>query len=142
LETALVSNTHHPRVLVVEDDEDCAMLLEEILTERGFVVEVAHDGKSALEAAERVKPEVGVLDVGLPDMDGFELARRLRKLGESGRTMRLIALSGYGSEDDIDEARAAGFDLHLTKPVLPGTLADALASCQPAREGPRGTGPS
>jgi CheY-like chemotaxis protein len=137
-----VSTTHHPRVLVVEDDEDCAMLLEEILTERGFAVEVAHDGGTALELAERTKPDVGVLDVGLPDMDGFELARRLRKLGENGRTMRLIALSGYGSEDDIDEARAAGFDLHLTKPVLPGTLADALASCQPAREGPQGADPS
>jgi CheY-like chemotaxis protein len=136
-----VSTIHHPRVLVVEDDEDCALLLEEILTERGFIVEVAHDGSSALALAERTLPDVGVLDVGLPDMDGFELARRLRKLDSGGTRMRLIALSGYGSEDDIDEARAAGFDMHLTKPVLPGTLADALASCQPS-EGPRGAGPS
>lgn len=128
LSKRLVPTTKNPRVLVVEDDEDSAMLLEEILKERGFIVEVAHDGTSALEAAERLRPHVGVLDVGLPDMDGFELARRLRRLGDLGSRMRLIALSGYGSDADIDEARAAGFDQHLTKPVLPGTLADALSA--------------
>lgn len=121
---AVASNTSQ-RVLVVEDDEDCAMLLQEVLRERGFEVEVAHDGASALEHASRMNPQVGVVDVGLPDMDGFELARRLRKM-EAGSRMHLIALSGYGSAEDVREAHAAGFDLHLTKPVLPTILADAL----------------
>ena len=126
-----MSNLSDVRILVVEDDEDSAMLMGEVLREHGFTVDVAHDGATALEAATRISPHIGVLDLGLPDMDGFELARRLRSLPEVGTKMQLVALSGYGSAEDVREAHAAGFNLHLTKPILPGSLASTLTARLP-----------
>ena len=79
-------------------------------------VEVAFDGEAALAAAEHVEPHVGILDLGLPRIDGFELARRIRRLPWAKRTL-LIALSGWGQEEDRIRSREAGFDLHLVKPV-------------------------
>ena len=113
------------RVLVVEDDEDSALLLAETLVEHGFAVEVAHDGASALAKAAEFKPQVAVLDVGLPDMDGYQLAVRIRKL-ELPAGLRLIALTGYGGDEERMRSRAAGFDVHLVKPVLPDVLAQAI----------------
>ena len=106
-----MSNLSDVRILVVEDDEDSAMLMGEVLREHGFSVDVAHDGATAIETATRISPHIGVLDLGLPDMDGFELARRLRALPELGG-MQLVALSGYGSAEDVREAHAAGFKVH------------------------------
>jgi CheY-like chemotaxis protein len=126
-----VSNLSNVRILVVEDDEDSALLMGEVLREHGFTVDIAHDGASALEAAARTTPHIGVLDLGLPDMDGFELARRLRALPQIGTTVQLVALSGYGSAEDVREAHAAGFNLHLTKPILPGLLANTLTARLP-----------
>lgn len=118
------------RVLVVEDDEDSALLLAEVLGDHGYAVEVAHDGASALAKAMAFQPEVAVLDVGLPDMDGYQLAAKLRQL-DSGRLpagLRLIALTGYGGDEERARSRAAGFDVHLVKPILPDALATAIES--------------
>lgn len=114
------------RVLVVEDDEDSALLLAETLGDHGYAVEVAHDGASALQKAAEFKPEVGVLDVGLPDMDGYQLAAKLRALGVLPEGLKLIALTGYGGDEERKRSKAAGFDVHLVKPVLPDTLAEAI----------------
>lgn len=114
------------RVLVVEDDEDTALLLAETLGDQGYAVEVAHDGASALEKAAAFRPQVAVLDVGLPDMDGYQLATRMRALEQLAPELRLIALTGYGGDDERRRSREAGFDVHLVKPVLPHVLTQAI----------------
>ncbi|MET0340500.1 MAG: response regulator [Polyangiales bacterium] len=114
------------RVLVVEDDEDSALLLAETLGDQGYVVEVAHDGSSALEKAAAFRPQIAVLDVGLPDMDGYQLATRIRALSDMPPGLRLIALTGYGGDEERKRSRAAGFDVHLVKPVMPDVLTKAL----------------
>lgn len=104
------------RVLVVDDNADAAELLNVGLTQFGHVTECADDGQAALEAAERFHPEVVLLDLGLPIIDGYEVARRLRaKFAD--RPLLLIAVTGYGMESDRQRAKAAGFDAHLVKPV-------------------------
>ena len=114
------------RVLVVDDNEDAAITIADVLTELGYEVEVAHDGPKALDCAERFDPDVVVLDLGLPVMDGFEVARRLRTATTGRKMPRLVALSGYGQEVDKANSRAAGFDVHLVKPVDLGQLQAAL----------------
>jgi two-component system CheB/CheR fusion protein len=114
------------RVLVVEDDEDSALLLAETLGDHGYAVEVAHDGQSALLKAAEFKPQVAVLDVGLPDMDGYQLAKRMRALAQLPAGLRLIALTGYGGDEELRRSREAGFDVHLVKPILPDVLAKAI----------------
>jgi two-component system CheB/CheR fusion protein len=114
------------RVLVVEDDEDSALLLAETLGDHGFVVEVAHDGTSALAKAAEFRPQVAVLDVGLPDMDGYQLATLMRALTQLPPQLRLIALTGYGGDEERKRSREAGFDVHLVKPVMPDVLAKAI----------------
>lgn len=104
------------RVLVVDDNVDGAKALAMLLGYFDCDVEVAFDGESALAAAEHMEPHVGILDLGLPRIDGFELARRIRRLPWGKRTM-LIALSGWGQVEDRIRSREAGFDLHLVKPV-------------------------
>ncbi len=111
------------RVLVVDDNVDAAELMAEVLRRDGHEVVTAHDGPAALLAAQTFRAEVAVLDIGLPVMDGYELARRLREhLG----TVRLVALTGYGQADDRARAREAGFDLHMVKPVDIASLRAAL----------------
>ena len=102
------------RILVVDDNVDAAELLAEILRGEGHEVRVAFDGPRGLEAAEAFKPSIAVLDIGLPVMDGYELARRIR---EQGRPVRLIAMTGYGQSADRERTREAGFDAHVVKPV-------------------------
>lgn len=104
------------RVLVVDDNVDAAESLRVMLELKGHDVRVAHDGAAALDAAERFGPEVVLLDIGLPRMDGYEVARRIRAM-PGGEKLRLVALTGWGQEDDKRRAREAGFDEHLTKPV-------------------------
>jgi signal transduction histidine kinase/DNA-binding response OmpR family regulator len=101
-------------ILVVDDNVDAAETLRELLQMLGYGVETAFDGPSALRKLQASWPEVAVLDIGLPGMDGYELAARIR---ETGRPIQLVALSGYGQESDTQRALAAGFDCHLTKPV-------------------------
>jgi signal transduction histidine kinase len=104
------------RVLVVDDNHDAAATLKEVLEELGYTVETAHDGPSAINTAKAFQPEIGLLDIGLPVMDGYELAQRLRAM-PGGAQMRLVAVTGYGQETDRQRSRAAGFDQHLVKPV-------------------------
>ena len=104
------------RVLVVDDNEDAALLLREALQAQGFEAHAAHDGPHALELARELPPELAILDLGLPVMDGYELARRLRAL-PGGARMGLFALTGYGQETDRQRSAAAGFNEHLVKPL-------------------------
>lgn len=110
------------KILVVDDNEDARVLLAELLTKSGHEVETAEDGLTALQVLEGFQPDVAILDIGLPGMDGCELARRIRQLPAQA-TVRLLALTGYGQEVDRLNTRAAGFDVHLVKPLdLQGLL--------------------
>jgi signal transduction histidine kinase len=109
------------RILVVDDNEDAALMLHYALTLAGHEIRVAHDGPRALSVARDFAPTVALLDLGLPVMDGFELARRLREQAGTTR-ITLIALTGYGQASDRDRTREAGFDAHLVKPIDPENL--------------------
>jgi CheY-like chemotaxis protein len=117
------------RVLVVDDNVDAAQSMSLLLGLEGYLVECAYDGEQALLRAERFKPHVVLLDIGLPRLSGYEVARRLR--AESGApwdpSLLLVAVSGYGRERDRQAAREAGFDLHLTKPADPDEVLRVLA---------------
>jgi signal transduction histidine kinase len=104
------------RVLIVDDNPDAGDSLATLLEMTGHQVAVARSGPQGLEAAARLRPEVAVLDLGLPGMNGYELAGRLRA-EPFGRDVTLVALTGYGQEDDRRRSREAGFDHHLTKPA-------------------------
>jgi CheY-like chemotaxis protein len=108
------------RVLVVDDSVDSAETLGELLKIWGHEVQLAHDGKSALEAARSFAPDVVLLDIGLPEMDGFAVAERMKAEGTAGRM--LIALTGYGEQAHRERAQKAGFHHHLVKPVDPEAL--------------------
>ncbi|HVZ87121.1 MAG TPA: ATP-binding protein [Polyangia bacterium] len=112
------------RVLVVDDNADLAELLSDALQGEGFQTSVAHDGRGALTTWRRFLPHAGVLDVGLPDLDGYALARALR--AEHGQDATLIAATGYGQPADRSRAQEAGFDCHLVKPVSVHELALVL----------------
>ncbi len=112
------------RVLVVEDNDDGRAMLEALLRYERHAVLAAANGAQALEIVSSGWPEVAIVDIGLPDIDGYEVARRVRALG---RPISLIALTGYGQERDQRRAYEAGFDLHLTKPVEAHVLREALA---------------
>ena len=114
------------RILVVDDNTDAAESMQLILQRNGHEVAVVHDGVQALEAARGFLPEVVLLDIGLPGMDGFQLATALRALPET-RTARIIAVSGYGQDKDRARSAQAGFDLHLVKPVDPARLHAAIS---------------
>lgn len=112
------------RVLIVDDNVDAALSLSHLLQAFGCRTRVAHDGPSALAEAADFCPEVALLDIGLPVMDGYELARRLRETG--GVDVRLIAITGYGQESDKVRAREAGFEAHLAKPVDSSELVSTI----------------
>jgi len=103
------------RILIVDDNADAADVLQSLLCLSGYEACVAYDGQSALATAESVQPDVVLLDIGLPDISGHEVARQLR--ARRGENLRLIAISGWGQETDRSRSERAGFDLHLTKPV-------------------------
>ena len=104
------------RILVVDDNEDAATALAEALVDLGHAVEVAYDGPQALAKLETFSPDIALLDIGLPLMDGYELARRIRNEPRlSG--IRLVSITGYGQHSDKVRAQEAGFDVHLVKPV-------------------------
>lgn len=114
-----------PRVLVVDDNQDAANTLGEMLSLMGASVTLAHDGAQALGLVGDVAPGLVLLDIGLPGMDGFEVARRMRLLPDLHA--RLVAVTGYGSGEDRQRSRAAGFDEHLVKPVSPAVIRELLA---------------
>lgn len=114
------------RVLVADDSRDSAESLGMLLELAGHEVRLAYDGQEALEVADSFLPDVMLLDIGLPKLDGFEVASRLRQDQRHDR-MLLMAVTGYGTDSDRDRARAAGFDHHLVKPVDPKLLRDLVA---------------
>jgi PAS domain S-box-containing protein len=114
------------RILVVDDNRDAAETLGDLLRHLGHEVHMAHDGLEAVQAAAAFRPSVILLDIGLPKMNGFDAARHIRKQA-GGAEVTLIALSGWGQEDDKRRAAEAGFDCHLTKPVDLVHLEGALA---------------
>jgi CheY-like chemotaxis protein len=112
---------------VIEDNLDAAESMGLLLELSGHKVEIAHDGPQGLEAARRFRPDIVLCDIGLPGgVDGYEVARRMRQDPDLCG-MRLIALTGYGQEEDQRRAREAGFDVHLTKPADPMVLERLLA---------------
>ncbi len=118
-------------VIVVDDNVDAAHSLAMLLEAWGHSVAVAHDGRSALERARAETPHIMLLDIGLPDMDGYALARHLRAASATANTV-LIALTGYGKQEDRERSRDAGFDHHLVKPTNPVQLAALFAGFAPA----------
>lgn len=118
---------HRWRILLVDDHADAREMYGLVLEADGHDVYQAEDGQRALEVLRTVRPEVAIVDIGLPHMDGYELARRIRSTRE-GQNMTLIALTGYGFPDDRKRSADAGFDRHLVKPVAPHDLRQALES--------------
>ncbi len=127
METNQVASEPRLRVLVVEDNEDVARSLAMLLELWGHEAEVVHRAEAALVAVQRHRPEVVLMDIGLPGMDGYEVAKRLRQQHSAEKVM-LVAMTGYGQDEDRRRAEEAGFDHHLVKPVDPDILQDLLAS--------------
>jgi PAS domain S-box-containing protein len=113
------------RVLIVDDNRDAARTLELLLRSLGHDARVVYDGAEALAVARSYRPQVVLLDIGMPGMDGYEVARRLRTMRELDG-VRIVAITGWGQEADRQRSREAGFDLHLVKPVDPNELARVL----------------
>ncbi len=118
---ARIAEVPQRRLLVADDNKDAATTLQALLELDGHEVHVAHDGQSALEIAQRLQPQIAILDIGMPRLNGYEIARKIRS-ADWGPDMRLIALTGCGQEGDRQRAFAAGFAAHLTKPVDPDEL--------------------
>jgi PAS domain S-box-containing protein len=119
------------RVLIVDDNADAADSLALLLEFEGHQTLAVYNANDALASMESFKPDVAVLDIGLPEMNGYDLARQMRKMPQL-EAMRLIALTGYGQKEDQERARAAGFDGHLVKPVTLSALEQAIGGGSPA----------
>ena len=131
VDTAALGGTR--RVLVIEDNHDVADMLGKYLELVGHEVIVAHDGYAGLEAAWRHKPHVVICDIGLPGVDGYEIASRLR--GDPGfAACLMIAVTGYGEVADRERARSAGYAHHFTKPADPSAIAELIAETEPLRD--------
>ena len=115
---------HGMRVMIADDNRDAADSLCRVLALYGYEARAAYDGASAIEMSESFRPHVAVLDIGMPVRNGYDVARHLR--ARRGRDLRLIALTGWGGDGDVQRARDAGFDAHVTKPVDPGTLNEMI----------------
>ncbi len=129
-ESPAQQSTHAHRILVVDDNRDAATSLATLLQITGHETFTAHDGPTALEAIEQRRPDVVLLDIGLPRLNGYEVCRRVREL-PWGKAVTLIALTGWGQEEDRRKSHEAGFDGHLVKPVefpVLITLLDSLAA--------------
>jgi two-component system CheB/CheR fusion protein len=113
----LIAAARKPRrVLIVEDNEDAREMLSILLRTEGHEVEVAHDGPTGLRAALTFRPDIGLLDLGLPGFDGYTLARNIR-VHDEGKQIYLVALTGYGQSEDRLRAEQAGFDELVVKPL-------------------------
>ncbi len=113
------------RILIADDNRDAADTMGMLLELVGHEVIVAHSGNQALELGRQRRPDVVILDIGMPDINGYEVARTARS-EDWGRSAYLIALTGWGQADDKERARMAGFDRHLTKPVDPDLVEEIL----------------
>jgi CheY-like chemotaxis protein len=123
------------RVVIVDDNVDAAQSLGMLLEASGHSVRLAHDGRDALEAVREHRPQAVLLDIGLPQIDGYEVARRLRER-HPREEMTLVAMTGYGQAADRERSHAAGFDHHLVKPADYAELERILAQAALAA-GPR-----
>ena len=112
------------RVLVVDDNEDAADSLATLLGVMGYQVRIAYDGPEAIQAADQFDPEVALLDIGLPKLSGYDIARHIRS--SRGPAVLLVAITGWGQEEDRRKAREAGFDHHFTKPADFDVLIDLI----------------
>ena len=121
------------RVLVVEDNEDAAETLCDLLEIEGHQVEVVFDGLTALEAARRFDPDLVLCDIGLPGMDGYAVAAALR-VNPTTRAARLVAVTGYGRDEDRRRSAEAGFEVHLTKPLHAGELQRVMVETMPRQD--------
>ena len=117
------------RVLIVEDNQDAGEMYRMLIELAGHEVLLAENGAMGLEMFKSTRTDIALVDIGLPGMDGYEIARRLRA-EPNGAGVFLVALTGYGSASDRDRSRQAGFDLHLLKPVDPEKLRSVLDGCQ------------
>jgi CheY-like chemotaxis protein/anti-sigma regulatory factor (Ser/Thr protein kinase) len=126
IDEALPDKMRALRVLVVDDNVDAAQTLGELLAVMGHLPLVVHDGPAALKAVQTFAPEVAFLDIGLPVVNGYELAKQLRAIAALAHAP-LVAITGYGQPADVDRANAAGFVEHLVKPLSPETLRVVLA---------------
>jgi CheY-like chemotaxis protein len=115
------------RILIVDDSEDGAESLSMLLQLAGHETHMAHDGRAAIEAAERLRPDAILLDIGLPIMNGYEVCSHIRRQ-PWGKSLVLVALTGWGQEEDRHRSREAGFDAHMVKPVDHDLLMTLLAS--------------
>lgn len=113
----------HLAIVIIDDNKDAADALARLLQMKGHTTRVAYSGTELLEVLETFTPEVMLLDIGLPDKTGHEIARDLRAQGFSGR---LLALSGYGQKEDKEKALSSGFDRHFTKPIAIAQLEEYL----------------
>jgi CheY-like chemotaxis protein len=117
---------HGRRIVLVEDPADNRKLLTRWLELKGHIIHSAPDGLAGVALVEREQPEIALVDIGLPKIDGYEVARRIRA-GKSSNAIKLVALTGYGKPADVEAARQAGFDHHLVKPVNLDELERLLA---------------
>ncbi len=106
------------RILVVDDNEDAALTIATLAEILGNQIQAAYDGGIAVKVAAEFKPDIALLDIGLPTLNGYEVAKAIREQ-PGGKQIYMIALTGWGQDEDKREAEAAGFDLHLVKPVNP-----------------------
>jgi signal transduction histidine kinase len=127
-EAGAIPEIEPQRILVADDNYDAAEALSLQLQLAGHEVRTVHDGVEALDVATTFQPDIVLLDLGMPKMDGYEAARQLRLLSTVGRRMMLIAVTGWGQQQDRDRTAEAGFDAHLVKPVAEAQLFKALAA--------------
>ncbi len=129
VQTSLESAAIRKRIVIVDDNHDASQSLATLLRLSGHEVVIATDGASALDVVQKLRPDLALLDIGLPGMSGYEIARRLRR---SGCNVRLAALTGYGAPEDRERSRDAGFDHHFVKPIDPIALEQLIASPPPS----------
>ena len=123
--------THVEHVVIVEDQDDNRQMVSSLLEMEGFKVDAASDGMAGFRLIQRVKPDVAIIDIGLPELDGFGVAKRVRsdeELSNLDKPLVLIALTGYGQPQDIELAHESGFDYHLVKPLQPERLLEILGA--------------
>src|SRR5215510_7594204 len=125
------------RIVIVEDDEDAREMLKALLELASHEVHDASDGRAGIELVASVAPDIAFVDIGLPGVNGYEVARRLR---ERHKDLCLVAMSGYGQSEDRRKAAEAGFDMHLLKPVDPDRLSAIIAALPPRRLGQEANG--
>ena len=127
---AVTTTPRRFRILVVDDNHDSALSLAMMLSIMGHETRTAHDGESAVETAESFLPEVVLLDIGLPKLNGYEVAQRIREQAW-GAAMFLIAVTGWGQEEDRQRSSEVGLNVHMVKPVEPAALEKLLADLPP-----------